>query len=285
MLHLHNILNGIWLMEPSAVTNYLPLIASWLKGTQTLQAVAREHDACATMQGSAYRIPQYNGQRAIANLPENSIAIIPVEGVMTQHDQACGDSGMKTKAAMLQQCYANPNIKGVMFEISSPGGEAYSAITIQNVIAERNKPVFAFFADTACSAAYIGFSGCDLIFAANEFVVTGSIGTIKTIADYSKQLEKEGVILTEIYASQSTEKNAEVKAALNGDFSLLQAQVDYFNDNFVLKSVATFREKTLKGNTEWKTGKTLYAPEALKLGLIDDIESLENMVSILLQQQ
>ncbi|MGL5913683.1 MAG: S49 family peptidase, partial [Bacteroidales bacterium] len=225
MLHRHSILNGIWLIQPSMADSYLPMIVAWIKGTPLHMAEVKECSAYSSLSESNLHNVGYDdfGKCNVYLAPKGSIAVIRINGAMTSENQACGPIGLKQKANQLRACYANPNIKGVIFSISSGGGEVNAAIAIQEAIRERNKPVVAFVEDCACSAAYIGFCGCDAFIVANKYAEVGSIGVITSFMDARKYIEAQGINFVELYATKSNRKNEEFRAAINGDNSLLQA--------------------------------------------------------------
>jgi ClpP class serine protease len=211
--------------------------------------------------------------------PENSIAILNINGVITKNDQFCGPVGMNTKADILQRCYNNQNIKAVVITGESGGGESNAMRLMVSKIAERNKTVIGFVDDFAFSAMYGILAACDMIFANSELAQTGSIGTYITLVDYSKQLEMEGISVKEIYATKSTDKNKAFTDAINGKPEAVRAICDQYNEYF-LQSVATGRGDRLKGQEkDWGTGKTFFASEAVKMGLIDGIDTLENVIN------
>lgn len=109
----------------------------------------------------------------------------------------------------------------------------------------------------------------------------GSIGTYLTIADYEKYYEQKGIRLVEIYASLSKDKNKDYFEALNGNLEPLRKVADKFNEMFI-SSIEKNRDGKLTASREvWGTGKVYFAEEALKLGLIDEINSFSNTLNII----
>jgi ClpP class serine protease len=229
----------------------------------------------------------YNGYdsryhiRELKDAPENSIAVINVCGAITKHDQYSGNDGMQSKAEVLRYCYTNTNIAGVVLKIDSGGGEGMAMRLMCEAISERNKQVVAFIDDFACSAAYGIASACDHIVANSEQARIGSLGTYLTIADYAKFYEMKGIKLIEIYATASTDKNKEYYEALKGNLEPLRKVADQFNESF-LASIEKNREgKLSSGRDVWGTGKVWFAEEALQLGLIDEINSFQNVIKLI----
>jgi signal peptide peptidase SppA len=135
-------------------------------------------------------------------------AIIPIMGsLVMRSDWMMEMSGMTSYArieGMLAHALDNPDVKNILLEIDSPGGEVAGAFDLADRIFEaraRGKPITAVASETAASAAYL------LASAANEIVVprtasVGSVGVVAAHMDYSKKLEKQGVAVTLMYAGE-----------------------------------------------------------------------------------
>ena len=155
---------------------------------------------------------------------------------------------------------------------------------MQDAIAKRNKPVLAFIDDFAASAAYGIAAGCDIITANNELARIGSIGVYLSIVDYSEQMKKEGINLIEVYAPQSTDKNADVRGAIEGKPEALEAlrkTAGKFCESFIASVENSRGDKLKEDRRTWGTGKVFFAEEALQMGLIDSIDSFENFLNYL----
>lgn len=286
MLSVHQILSGFWAIQYEYALNYLPVITPWLKGERPVFAASEEpnrtdiqHEGVrfATLQSGSYTVSDYGDPNSPEKAPKNSIAIVTISGVITKHDQACGPAGMNTKANVLQRCYANDNITGIVIDVESGGGASNAMFMMNEVIGNRNKPVIGFANDMAASAAYGILSACDMAIANSELAQVGSVGTIATIMDYSEQLKQQGINLIEVYASQSTDKNGWWREAMKGNLKPLQAEVDMWNGHF-LSMVQKNRGEKLTNDT-WNTGKMFMAPDAKKIGLIDEIDSFANILN------
>lgn len=278
MLYLHKIANSVWMIEPSFASNYLPLITQWLQGKPATTAERLPFVNLATPQATTYQVRDW-GRNIPENAPTDSVAIIRITDAITKYDQECGPVGMLTMADLLRRCYANSNIKAIALVIDSGGGEAHAMFLMNQVIGERNKPVAAFIDDMACSAAYGIASACDWVTANSDIARVGSIGTYLTLADYSEKLKMEGINLIEIYATASKDKNSEFMEALKGNLEPLRTLVNRYNDQF-LSTIAANRSGKLKGDaSSWGTGKTYFAPDAVAIGLIDNIDTFDNFIN------
>lgn len=283
MLYLHHIFNGIWMIESDYAANFLPIIASYIKGEAILENISgKEHKpfiSFATEQAQKYTVSRWYDERP-EDAPENSVAILNIQGAITKHNQFCGPTGMVAQANLLERCYANDNIKGIVINMESGGGEAYAMQVFNDAIARRNKPVVGFVNDIACSAAFGNISGCDTIIANRKLARVGSIGTYQTIIDHTEYFKKQGIDIKEIYATASTDKNADFYEAMKGNDAPLRKTIDVFNESFLSQIEENRSGKLKTDRKEWGTGKVFFAEEARdKHGLIDDIDTFENVLN------
>ncbi len=97
---------------------------------------------------------------------ERGIAVLPVTGTLVHKlgyiNPVSGMSGYNGIAKRLQQAISDPDVRGVLLDIDSPGGEVAGAFDTADLIARarEQKPVWALASDTACSAAYLLASAC-----------------------------------------------------------------------------------------------------------------------------
>jgi ClpP class serine protease len=285
MLYLHNILNGIWMMDEAFAANYLPLVAAFIKGEQMtakpteVELNKRNSIQFATFPNDVLSVSSNSTGITPENAPQSSIAIINIANAITKQDQECGPAGMKTKSDLLKRCYANDNINSVVLVIDSGGGQGMAMRLMAETISQKNKPVGAFIDDNCCSAAYGIASGCDFIVANSNQAQIGSIGTYITIADYTEKFKQMGVNLIEIYASASTDKNKEFFDAIQGNPEPIRAIANQFNEHFLSLIESNRTDKLKADRTVWGTGKVYFAEKALELGLIDGIDTLENFIN------
>lgn len=287
MLLKHNILNSIWMMEYGSAVNYLPLLVSYLKG-ERLNTSSRSSeniiDNCngvqfATMQSGLYHISDKGRWSSPEEAPANSIAVIEISGAITKHDQYCGPAGMATKANLLARCDASPNIKGAIIKQETGGGEGGAMRLFHESVSKFTKPIVGFVDDLSCSAGMGNLAACHMIVANSKLARVGSIGTYLTIADFTKQFEMQGINLIEVYADASKDKNNEYYEALKGNLEPLKKIVNTYNESF-LELIETSRDGKLTADrSEWGTGKVYFAEEAKKIGLIDSIDSFDNVLN------
>lgn len=219
------------------------------------------------------------------NQPQEGIAIVPVTGVISPrvHDvegmSTGGGLSAEGFAAVMRQLAGDPNVKGILLDVDSPGGNVAGIPEAVDAIREAraSKPVWAVANSWAASAAYW------LASAADELIVTpsgevGSIGVYIYHEDISKAMESLGVTPTLIKAGPN-------KAEGHPSFPLtaeaqanLQDVVDHYYGMFV-KDVAKGRNVPVATVRErFGGGRMVLAPDAVKQGMADRIDTLGNTV-------
>lgn len=144
-----------------------------------------------------------NGSQPFAVV--DGIAVIEIAGTLVHRGAWIGQSSGLTSyegiAAQLQAALADPAIRGIALDIDSFGGEVAGAFDLADRIraVRQVKPVQAFVADHALSAAYALASQADRIFLPRTGTV-GSIGVVAMHSDMSGALDQKGIAVTLIHA-------------------------------------------------------------------------------------
>lgn len=288
MMNRHNIASGIWLIDSEYAQGYLPLVTNFLKGNNRNQLIEAKSVPELTERNSIkifnptsgiYNISEYGDRVKPESAPQNSIAVIDIADVITKYDQDCGPAGMVTKSNLLKRCYQTNNIDAIVLKIDSGGGEGYAMFHLCETIAERNKPVYAFVSDFCASAAYGIASGCDSIYVNMDLAKVGSIGAYTTLIDYKNFFERQGVKIHEIYAAQSKDKNIEFKEAVKGNYAPMQKMLTVFTEKFITMVYDNRKDKLKADKKVWNTGKTMYASEAIEIGLMDKIATWDEALN------
>jgi len=135
----------------------------------------------------------------------DGIAVIEIAGTLVHRGAWIGQSSGLTSyegiAAQLQAALSDPTIRGIALDIDSFGGEVAGAFDLADRIraARQIKPMQAFVADHALSAAYALASQADRIILPRTGAV-GSIGVVAMHSDMSGALDQKGIAVTLIHA-------------------------------------------------------------------------------------
>lgn len=205
-----------------------------------------------------------------------NVAAIPIEGSLV-HKGAwlgsySGDTSYQGLQAQIGRAMRSPSVKGVVLEVDSFGGEAAGAFETANMISQLSaiKPTLAILTDFAASSAYL------LASAARQIVMpeggaAGSIGVVSLHADFSKQLDKEGVKVT-LISSGDHKVDGNMFEPLPPDVrARVQARNDATRERFAA-TVGQYRGARFSKAAALATEAQTYSgAEAVKLGLVDGI--------------
>ena len=200
-----------------------------------------------------------SGEKSSANLIEISLegAIMDEREILAQIELA-----------------KDPNIKGVLINIDSPGGEMSASVAISDAIKELNslKPVIAYASGTMASGSYYAAIGASQIYANRDSFI-GSIGVIMQAPNAQELAKKIGISTQVVKAGEFKEAGTFMRSWSEDERAALQSLVD---DSYKLftSDVAKARNLDINTSKEWANARVFLAEQALNLGLIDGIMSL-----------
>jgi protease-4 len=275
---LTEILSNAWLISNEKSNAYASIIISMLKGESFSEgdhSIERERNRSYVIGGTGDQKQRFGF--ADSNIPQGSVAVIPIRSEILKYDQACGPRGTQSILMDVKSADQNPNIKSILLVVDSPGGQVTGTDLLAEAIKTSTTPIVAYIEGLAASAAYWIISGASKIIASSDLDRIGSIGTMLMVEDLKPALEAQGVKFHEVYASLSVDKNKDFNQVLEGNYGPYQKNVlDVINAKF-LSSVKTNRPAVEDSTL---TGKIYFAPDAIALGLIDEIGSLDYAISL-----
>lgn len=206
-------------------------------------------------------------------LTVGTAAVIPVHGTLLNRFGAAWGfvTGYDYIRTAFNAALADPSVKGIVFDVNSPGGDAQGCFEVCDVIrAGRSvKPSVALVNANAMSGAYAIASAAGAIVAMPSARV-GSVGVVTMHVDYSKALENDGVKVSFIYAGDHKVDGNPYEPLPKSVKNAIQSRVDSLYATFV-GQVA--RNRGLDEEAVRKTEAAVYdAEQALEAGLIDRIE-------------
>lgn len=220
------------------------------------------------------------GPAAKETQASGAIAVLPLYGVIipraTMFSQVSGLTSVEGFSASFRAALANPQVGSILIDVNSPGGQVDLIPELATEIREARgeKPIIAIANTDAASAAYWVASQAD------ELVVTpsgevGSIGVFAAHDDISGMQEKLGVKTTLVTAGKYKTELSPFEPLSDEAREALQAKIDEYYAMFV-SDVAEGRgvpiDVVRKGFGE---GRMVTAETALKLGMVDRIETYE----------
>lgn len=215
----------------------------------------------------------------------NSVAVIPVEGVLTKglsfFSFLFGGSSMKQIGIAFQEALEDEDVKTILLYIDSPGGTVDGTEELTKAIfqARGKKPIVAYSDGLMASGAYWIASAADKIYISGDTVMVGSIGVVATHIDQSKRDEMFGEKWTEITAGKYKRIVSGHRPPTDEGVAYLQRQVDYLYSTFV-NTVA--RNRGVNENTAVKMaeGRIFIGRQAVTIGLVDDVVTFSNLINV-----
>jgi signal peptide peptidase SppA len=209
----------------------------------------------------------------------DGVAIVPLVGPMFRRANMLTEISGATSTEVFAQDFRaaldNPDIRGIVLDMSSPGGEASGVNEVANAIFEARgiKPVVSYVSDMAASGAYWIASAADRI----VMDATASVGSIGVVTRYVKHPDRPGVRVTEIVSSQSPNKRMDPES--DAGRAEIQRHVDSMAQVFV-DSVARNRSATVASVLErFGRGGMEVGAHAVRLGMADALGSLESVIA------
>ena len=205
------------------------------------------------------------------NRSDGKIALIVMRGLISSSIPGnVGDSMVDDMRIALQQARNADDIRAVVLEIDSPGGEVTASDVIYNAVVKTRakKPVIIYMDSVAASGGYYVACGGKYLMA-NETTITGSIGVIIETLNYEQLFNKIGL-------ASVVFKSGKFKDMLNGARPMTPDERDYVQ-NFVMKTYDKFlgivaKERGLPADalrTTVADGRMLSGKDALDDKLID----------------
>ncbi len=247
-----------WAITSSALTTILDIAARQNAPPEAVAAkLGRE------LQNS-YRLEMRDG-----------IAVLPVVGPLFRYanlfTQVSGASSYELLAKDFTQAVENPDVKAIILNIDSPGGEVNGCAEFADMIHEARgvKPIIAYASGDAASGAYW------IAAAADEIVVskTSALGSIGVVGVYRGNKGEDAV---EVVSSQSPYKRLDPDT--DDGRARLQKRIDAMADVFV-EAVAKYRGVASSYvQNHYGSGDVFIGDAAVKQGLADRIGSFEKLL-------
>ncbi|VVB51000.1 Peptidase family S49 [uncultured archaeon] len=213
-------------------------------------------------------------------LESRTVMVIPIRGMITSED--CGGdfiSGTPTCAnpsflkERLKEASDDNNIKAVVLDINSGGGEVVASREMMRSVRDFDKPIVARIGEIGASGAYYVASASDYIIADDDSI-TGSIGVIMEIQQYYGLMEKLGLNVTTIKAGKNKDSGSPYRPMEPEEKDRFQSLLDQVHQDFI-NDVAQNRGLDKEQVTNLATGDVYLGKEAVGLGLVDGLGGMD----------
>jgi protease-4 len=206
------------------------------------------------------------------------VVLISLRGVIsTARPGNLGESMVDDMRYALEQAREDDNVRAIVLEIDSPGGEVTASDAIYHAVvrAREKKPVVVYMNSLAASGGYYVACGGRFLMA-NDTTITGSIGVIIQTLNYEQLLDKVGL-------AAITFKSGQFKDMLSGSRPITEEERQYVQ-GFVMGTYEKFlgivaKERNLSAETLRTTvadGRILSGRDAQEHKLIDGLGQIED---------
>jgi capsid assembly protease len=202
------------------------------------------------------------------------VAVLPVSGPIFRYanvfTEISGATSVEILATDFRAALDDPDVRGIVLEIDSPGGQIAGISEFADQVANAGKPTVAYISDLGASAAYWIASAADRV-VIRDTAAAGSVGVVATL----RRDKKDDRI--QIVSSQSPRKRVDPET--EDGRAVLQTVVDDIAAVFIA-SVAGFRGVDVEDvMRNFGQGGLIVGDKAVTAGLADDLGSLESVIA------
>lgn len=206
---------------------------------------------------------------------EDGIAVIHVDGALSYRssfwEAYFGMDTYNSIEASFDKCMADESIKGIVFDINSPGGEVSGCADLADkIFAAREKKPCGIVARTGglmCSAAYWIGSACEKIYTA----ANGTLGSIGVLCAYSKGESDVNVVVSDLSPNKAPTPNSK------DGLALIKKELNDLAEVFI-ETVARNRGTSYEDVAEnFGQGGVFIGAKAVEAGMADAVATLDEV--------
>ena len=176
----------------------------------------------------------------------------------------------------LDKVAADPDVKGLLVRVDSPGGSAAASQELYEAVAALGKrmPVAVSMGSVAASGGLMVSMAGKRIFA-NAATVTGSIGVRMDIPQIRQLLDKIGVGQETLTTGPFKDAGSMLRPLTREEREYFEGLLKDMHDIFVA-IIAEARDMPRAKVAELASGKVFTGREALRLGLVDELGTVSD---------
>jgi protease-4 len=227
----------------------------------------------------SFTLSEYISAKVMPNTKaKKKIAILYADGNIIEGEGKQNVAG-DYFSRVIAKVRADSTVKAVVFRVNSPGGSVLASEKIKAGIEllMKDKPVVASYGNYAASGGYWISNNCDKIYS-DATTLTGSIGVFSMIPDISKTVKDIAhVNMVAVGSSKHADMYSMMRPLDQDELDYMQASVENIYDRFV-NIVAEGRGLELDFVDSIAQGRVWAGSDAIKIGLVDEIGTLEDAV-------
>ena len=214
------------------------------------------------------------------------IAVVPVEGTIASADSTVpGTQPPVTPEGLadaLLQAEEDPSVAAVVLEVNSPGGGVTASDQMHQSILDfkesSGKPVVVSMDSVAASGGYYISAAADRI-VANESTLTGSLGVVIPLLNFSEAAEKYGVTQKYVKSGEFKTMGSSWNELTPEEREVFQSIVDQEYDEFV-EVIVEGRDLPEERVREIADGRVYSGQQAREIGLVDSFGGLDEATEV-----
>lgn len=232
--------------------------------------------------GSFMRAP--SGAGGAAGSLEPHTAVVDISGVISEDSS---ETNARAVIANAKRAFENTNAKAVLLRINSPGGSPVQSGIINDELLrlkeQHKKPLYAVVGDSCASGAYYIAVAADKIFVDKASVV-GSIGVIMSGFGFTETMEKMGVERRLLTAGTNKGLMDPFSPVDPTQQEHMQTMLNQIHEQFI-EVVRKNRGSRLKENEDTFSGLVWTGQQAVQLGLVDELGSVDSVARDVVKQE
>ena len=248
----------------------MKFLSNALNGREVLliePSKAKAHAELAEKFGFTDMLSQLFGQAPTAYVTEDGMGVVPIVGVigkgLTPMEKMMGSCDLNDISMALDAMKADPAVKCIALQVSSPGGTVTGVEEVANQVRAMGKPTMAYTDSEMASAAYWIGSAADRVVASPSSTV-GSVGVYMNLVDLSKAYDMAGAKSILIKSGIYKGVGAEGTTMTAEQMSNLQEGVDAIHADF--KSAVNMKRTMVQANA--MEGQTFSGKQAAQNGMV-----------------
>lgn len=210
---------------------------------------------------------------------DKKVAVIYAEGEIVDGDQKEEVAGNRF-AEIIADVRKDSTIQAVVLRVNSPGGSVLASEKIKTELdlLMESKLVVASYGDYAASGGYWISANCDKIYS-NAATLTGSIGVFSLIPEVGSAVkDKLHITITPVNSNKHADMYSGMRALDKAELDYMQASVENIYEKFT-NLVSEGRDMPVARVDEIAQGRVWTGADALKIGLVDEIGTLEDAIN------
>ena len=209
-------------------------------------------------------------------------AMVEIRGTI----ESSGNSSAANIIKALDKAFEEPLATGVILKVNSPGGSPVQAGMIYDEIrrlreAYPDKPLYVVVEELCASGGYYVAAAADRIYVDKASIV-GSIGVMINGFGVTGLMQKLGVERRLLTAGEYKGFLDPFSPQTPQQIRYAQSMLNQIHQQFI-EAVRQGRGDRLKENSEIYSGLVFLGPEAIRLGLADDLGTVESVARDVIQ--